>query len=85
MCLAVPGQVVTISGDTPLERVAMVDFGGLVKTVSLAYAPEAMLGDYVLVHVGFAIAVLDAAEASRLLDYLREIDALEAAEGEPAR
>ena len=63
MCLAIPGRILTMSGDDPILRTARVDFGGVVKEINLAYTPEAGLGDYVLVHVGFAITVIDAAEA----------------------
>ncbi|HZP19302.1 MAG TPA: HypC/HybG/HupF family hydrogenase formation chaperone [Bauldia sp.] len=77
MCLAVPGKVLSISGDDPVMRVARVDFGGIVKEISLAYAPEAGIGAYVLVHVGFAIAVLDEVEAGRVFEHLREIADIE--------
>jgi hydrogenase expression/formation protein HypC len=76
MCLAVPGKILSVSGDEPLERMGRVNFGGIVKEVSLAYTPEANVGDYVIVHVGFAISRLDEAEAHRVFDYLREIDEL---------
>ena len=77
MCLAVPGKVLTISGSDPLLRVARVDFGGIVKEISLAYTPEAAIGSYVLVHVGFAITVVDEVEAERVFRYLEEIADLE--------
>ena len=73
MCLAVPGRVLSVAGDDPLTRVGRVDFGGLVKEINLAYAPEAHVGDHVLVHVGFAISVIDEAEAARVFEHLREI------------
>lgn len=73
MCLAVPGRVLSLSGADPLTRVGRVDFGGIVKEINLGFAPEAAVGDYVLVHVGFAIAVLDEAEAGRVLRDLQEI------------
>ncbi len=76
MCLAIPGRILSMTGDDPLMRVGRVDFGGIVKEINLAYVPEAALGDYVLVHVGFAISVIDAAEAARIFDYLREIGEL---------
>lgn len=76
MCLAVPGRILSISGDDPLMRVGRVDFGGVVKEVSLAYVPEAGLGDHVLVHVGFAITVVDEAEAARVFEHLSEIEEL---------
>ena len=74
MCLAVPGQVLAVVGDDPLTRSARVAFGGIVKEVALAFAPEAREGDYVLVHAGVAIAVLDAAEAARTLAALAALE-----------
>jgi hydrogenase expression/formation protein HypC len=65
-----------MSGNEPLERMGRVSFGGIVKEVSLAYTPEANVGDYVIVHVGFAISRLDEAEAHRVFEYLRQIDEL---------
>ena len=76
MCLAVPGKILSLSGNEPLERMGRVSFGGIVKEVSLAYTPEANVGDYVIVHVGFAISRLDEAEAHRVFEYLRQIDEL---------
>ncbi len=58
-------------------RFARVDFGGVRKQISLAYTPEAQVDDYVLVHVGFAISVLDEAEAQRVFEHLREIGELD--------
>ena len=78
MCLAVPGRVLDLSDDDPVMRVGRVDFGGVVKEVNLAFAPEAAVGDYVLVHVGFAIAVIDEAEAARVFRDLCDIGELEA-------
>jgi hydrogenase expression/formation protein HypC len=72
MCLALPGRIVDIEGDS-LARSGRVDFSGIVKTVALACVPEARPGDWVLVHAGFAIAVVDAAEAARTLELLAEI------------
>ena len=76
MCLAVPGKIMTISGDDPLTRVGRVNFGGIVKEASLAYVPEAQIGDYVIVHVGFAISTVDEGEAVRVFDYLNEMGEL---------
>ena len=84
MCLAVPGKVLSVSGEGPFARVARVDFGGVTKAISLAYLPDAAVGDYVLVHVGFAISRIDEAEALRVLAYLEEIDELEEASGQRA-
>ena len=74
MCLAVPGRILAIAGDAPLTRCARVAFGGIVKQIALAFAPEAVVGDYVLVHAGVAIAVLDAAEAARTLACLETLE-----------
>jgi len=81
MCLAVPGKIVSIQGED-FARTARVDFGGIVKEVSLAYVPEAKVDDYAIVHVGFAISLIDEAEALRSLEYLRQMGEL--AELEPA-
>jgi hydrogenase expression/formation protein HypC len=70
MCLAVPGRIERIDGRDPLTRSAAVRFDGAVRQVHLAYVPEAVVGDYVLVHVGFAISVLDEAAARRSLELL---------------
>jgi hydrogenase expression/formation protein HypC len=74
MCLGIPGKVVEIRDDGPL-RMALVDFGGVRKEACLAYEPEVALGDYVIVHVGFAISRLDEEEALRTLEMIRAIDA----------
>ena len=65
MCLAVPGRVESVEGDDPAFRRGTVDFGGVRKDVSLAYTPAVRVGDYVLVHVGFAIEVIDEEQALR--------------------
>jgi hydrogenase expression/formation protein HypC len=76
MCLAVPGKIESISGDDPLTRTGKVNFGGIRKEASLAYVPEAKVGDYVIVHVGFALSRLDEAEAHKVFDYLKEMEEL---------
>ena len=73
MCLAVPGKLLSIAGDDPLSRTGKVSFGGILKEVNLTCVPEAKIGDYVIVHAGLAISVLDEEEAARTLEYLREI------------
>ncbi|HEY3440099.1 MAG TPA: HypC/HybG/HupF family hydrogenase formation chaperone [Paludibaculum sp.] len=73
MCLAVPGELLEISGGDDLTRTGRVSFGGVIKEVSLAYTPEAKLGDYVLVHVGFAIQTINEEEAQRTLALIREM------------
>ena len=76
MCLGVPGHVLSITGDDPLTRTGRVSFGGIIKEVNLAYVPEAAVGDYVIVHVGFAISRVQEAEAMLVFDYLRQMDEL---------
>ena len=76
MCLAVPGKILSIAGEDPLLRAGRVSFGGIVKEVNLAYTPEAAVGDYVVVHVGFALSIVDEAEAQEIFGYLKEMDEL---------
>jgi hydrogenase expression/formation protein HypC len=71
MCLAVPGHVLNIQDDT--LRTATVSFGGVTKSVSLALVPEAGVGDYVIVHVGFAISKLDEEAARQTLETYAEL------------
>ncbi len=75
MCLAVPGKVISVSGADEV-RTGRVSFGGVVKEVNLAYVPEAKIGDYVMVHVGFAISVVDEAEAAQVFEYLKQMGEL---------
>lgn len=78
MCLAIPGKILSISDeDDPIMRIGKVSFGGIVKEVNLAYVPEAQIGDYVIVHVGFAISTLDQAEAEVVFKYLEQIGELD--------
>ena len=77
MCLAVPGKILEISGDDPYLRSGRVSFGGIVKQVSLACVPEARVNDYVLVHVGMALSVVDEQEAAEVFSYLRQMGELE--------
>ncbi|MDT8067521.1 MAG: HypC/HybG/HupF family hydrogenase formation chaperone [Terriglobia bacterium] len=72
MCLAVPGKIESIRGED-FARVARVDFSGIKKEISLAYVPEANIGDYVLVHVGFAISKIDEGEAKQVFEYLAQM------------
>jgi hydrogenase expression/formation protein HypC len=76
MCLAVPGKITSVSGEEPLARTGKIDFGGILKEASLAYVPEAKVGDYVIVHVGFAISRVDEEEAQKVFEYLREMEEL---------
>jgi hydrogenase expression/formation protein HypC len=73
MCLGIPGEVLSIDRVDPLVPSARVNFGGIVKQVCLAYTPEAKPGDYVIVHVGFAISLLDPEEAKKTFEYLDQI------------
>ncbi len=82
MCLAVPGQIISIEGED-FQRSGKVSFGGIIKTVNLAYVPEATTGDYVLVHVGFALQIVDEAEARQVFTYLQELGELDDITGEP--
>jgi hydrogenase expression/formation protein HypC len=75
MCLGIPGKVIEIRDGGPL-RMALVDFGGARKEACLAYVPEVQVGEYVIVHVGFAISRLDEEEALRTLEMLRTLDEL---------
>jgi hydrogenase expression/formation protein HypC len=72
MCLGVPGQVVEVyqRDELPMGRAS---FGGIVKEICLAYVPEAQVGDYVLVHVGFAISRIDEEEAQEIFSYLQQL------------
>jgi hydrogenase expression/formation protein HypC len=77
MCLAVPGKILAIAeGEDPLFRAGRVSFGGVIKDVNLACVPEARVGDYVVVHVGVALSVVDEAEANQVFEYLRQIEEL---------
>jgi hydrogenase expression/formation protein HypC len=76
MCLAIPGKLETIAGDDPIVRMGRVNFGGVLKDVSLAYLPEIRVGDYVIVHAGFALSKVDEDEAAKIFDYLRQMNEL---------
>jgi hydrogenase expression/formation protein HypC len=76
MCLAVPGKVVEITGEGDL-RMGKVDFAGVQRQACLAYVPEVQVGDYVLIHVGFAISRIDEQAAQETFAALAEISALE--------
>ena len=76
MCLGIPGKVVEISGEG-FTRTGRVDFGGIVKEVNLAYVPDIAIGDYTIVHVGFAITQLDEASAQETLRLLREMEVVD--------
>ena len=73
MCLGVPGKVIAIEPNPLGMTMGQVNFAGVVKDVCLAYVPEVHVGDYVIVHVGFAISKVDEEEAHKVFGYLREL------------
>lgn len=76
MCLAVPGKIISIHEPAdPLLRTGRVSFAGVIKEVSLAYVPQAKIDDYVVVHVGFALTILDSQAAEQTLNDLQQIQA----------
>ena len=84
MCLAIPGKIERIHGDDPVTRMGQVNFGGILKEASLAYVPETKIGDYVIVHAGFALSRVDEEEAQKIFAYLKQMDDLsELNEGGP--
>jgi hydrogenase expression/formation protein HypC len=83
MCLGVPGKVIDIEGDAHLPT-GTVDFGGVRREVCLAYVPDVSVGDHVVVHVGFAIAIVDENEAARTWALLEEMALLEDELGSPS-
>ncbi len=81
MCLAIPGKIISLSTEAnSLERIARVDFSGISKEISLAYLPDAKLHDYVIVHAGLALSILDQAEAAATLAAFAELAQLNANE-----
>ena len=76
MCLAVPGKIESIEEADATFRSGRVNFGGIVKNVNLSYVPDARVGDYVVVHVGFALSIVDEEEARQVFEYLRGMDEL---------
>ncbi len=76
MCLAVPGQITELFVDDDVHM-ARVTFGGIARRVCVEHVPDAVPGDYVLVHVGFALQRLEAAEAARIFDLLAELGAID--------
>lgn len=88
MCLAIPGKILEAQ-ETGGLRVGRVQFGGVVRQVSLDFVPEAAVGDYVMVHVGFAISKVDAVEAERTYQLLHEmgtlVDELNVADDSPSK
>ena len=80
MCLGVPGRVLEIEPNSLGMTMGRVSFGGIAKEVCLAYVPEAQVGDYVIVHAGFAISRLDEAEAMEVFDLLSQMEEVASAE-----
>jgi hydrogenase expression/formation protein HypC len=77
MCLGVPGKVVEMIGESPLGMpMARVSFGGIIKEACLAYVPEVQVGDYVIVHAGFALSVIDEEEAMEVFEMLKQMQDL---------
>ncbi len=76
MCLAIPGKIIAIEEDAQGVRMGKTDFGGVLKQVCLEYTPDIKTGDYVLVHVGFALGKVDRAEAERTYKLLEEMNQL---------
>ena len=76
MCLGVPGKIIEINEKSGLQM-AKVDFGGIFREACLEYVPEAQVGDYCIIHVGFAISLLSESEAMETLELLRQIGAIE--------
>jgi hydrogenase expression/formation protein HypC len=83
MCLAVPGQILSIRDEDAYARAGQVRFGGILKEVNLSLVPEARVGDYVVVHAGFALSILDESEAQQVFEYVQQMDAGGSAIEEP--
>lgn len=77
MCLAIPGEIRSIHGKSALERTGIIRYGTIEKESSLAFVPDAAIGDYVLVHAGVAISIIKPEEARRIFDYLDQIGEIE--------
>ena len=85
MCLSIPGKLIEITSQLDETfRVGKVSFDGIIKEVSLTLVPEAKIGDYVLVHVGAAIATIDEQEAKKTFDLLKQLDELHEIEDDPS-
>lgn len=74
MCLAIPGKIIEITNQDPIMRTGNVSFGGIIKEINLAYVPDAKMGNYVIVHAGFAISQLNESEAKLVLDELESLE-----------
>ncbi len=83
MCLAIPGRITEITeGPEPALRQGKIDFAGVKKEISLAFTPNAVIGDYVLVHAGFALNTVDEDEARKIFEHLEAMAELEEAAGD---
>ncbi len=82
MCLGIPGKLLEIRPDETMPM-GKVEFGGIAKDICLAYLPDAQVGDYVLVHVGFAISKMDETEAKEIFSYIEQIEGFSEAEPRP--
>ncbi len=74
MCLAIPGKIESIENNPSQMRMGKVNMGGILKQVNLELVPEAKVNDYVLIHVGVALSIVDEEEAQKTLDFLRGTD-----------
>lgn len=82
MCLGIPGKIIEIYERNDFQM-GKIDFGGVIKEICLAYVPEAKVGDYALIHVGFAISLMDEDEAVETLKLLRDVSSFSDELGEP--
>lgn len=74
MCLGIPGKIINIEGGDPVYLMGKVEFGKIIKEVSLAYVPDVSIGDYVIVHAGFAISEIDEEDALEVFRMIEELD-----------
>ena len=77
MCLAIPGKIESITGDDLITRMGKINFGGVFKEASLAYVPDVKVGEYVIVHAGFALSKVDEDEAHKVFEYLKQMEGLD--------
>ena len=82
MCLGIPGKIISIEENPLGVPMGKVSFGGIIKEICLAFTPEAQVGDYVIVHIGFALSRLDEEEARQTLEILAEMEKLAEEQGE---
>ena len=82
MCLAIPGKITEIFTENGM-RMAKVDFGGVIRSTCLEAVPDALVGQYVIVHAGFALNILSAEEAQETLDIFKKMDEFDSEQGQP--